>query len=75
MWLIRNLILLFLFCQYGGQALTIEELTPILTPILETLKTEMRVEFKSEMEKINKQLKKNIETTEEIKTFVQVQYI
>ena len=43
MWII--MILLFLFGQYGGQAFTIGE----LTPILETLKTEIRAEFKSQL--------------------------
>ena len=70
MWLINNLILLFLFCQYGGQAFTIGELK-----ILEELKTEIRAEFKPELDGINKQLKKDIETTGEIKTVVQAQYI
>ena len=29
MWIIKSMILLFLFGQYGGQAFTIGELTPI----------------------------------------------
>ena len=45
MWIIKSMILLFLFGQYGGQAFTIGE----LTPILETLKTEIRAEFKSQL--------------------------
>ena len=42
------MILLFLFGQYGGQAFTISE----LTPILETLKTEIRAEFRSQLGEI-----------------------
>ena len=41
----KSMILLFLFGQYGGQAFTIGE----LTPILETLKTEIIAEFKSQL--------------------------
>ena len=42
------MILMFLIGQYGGQAFTIGE----LTPILETLKSEIRAELKSELGEI-----------------------
>ena len=48
MWIIKSMILLFLFGQFRGQAFTIGE----LTPILETLKTEIRAEFKSQLGEI-----------------------
>ena len=63
------MILLFLFSQYGGQAFTIGE----LTPILEELKTELKAEFKSQLDGINEKLTNDIETTGEMITAVQDQ--